>query len=76
MEQFGATKGAPRCYTAGLTCSHRKRPHLRIPGIVWVSGWPNAYRTFWLDPKGWGAEKMLAFEGQFSPKPEAPQAPG
>jgi hypothetical protein len=38
------------------------------------SGWPNGYRTFWLDPKGWGTEKMLAFEGQFSPKPEAPQA--
>lgn len=27
------------------------------------SGWPDAYRTFWLDPKGWGTEKMLAFEG-------------
>lgn len=41
---------------------------------VWL-GWPNAYRTWWLDPKGWGTEKVLAFEGQFSPKPEASQAP-
>ena len=33
----------------------------------WLSGygWPNGYRTFWLDPQGWGTEKMLAFEGQF-----------
>ena len=22
------------------------------------------YRTFWLDPKGWGTEQMLAFERQ------------
>ncbi len=29
------------------------------------SGWPNGYRTFWLDPKGWGTDKMLAFDGQF-----------
>jgi hypothetical protein len=39
------------------------------PSHQW-SGWPNGYRTFWLDPKGWGTEKMLAFEGQFSPKPD------
>jgi hypothetical protein len=35
---------------------------------VW-SAWQNACRTFWLDPQGWGTEKMLAFEVQFSPKP-------
>jgi hypothetical protein len=38
--------------------------------------WSNGYRAFWLDPKGWGTDKMLAFEVQFSPKPKAPQAPG
>jgi hypothetical protein len=38
------------------------------------SGWPNGYRTFWLDPQGWGTEKILAFDGQFSPKPEALEA--
>ena len=31
-----------------------------------VSGWANGYRTFWLDPKGWGTGKMLAFQGLFS----------
>ncbi len=46
-----------------------------LPSHSMWSGWPNGYRTLWLDPKGWGTEKMLAFEGQFSPKPEAPQAP-
>lgn len=28
---------------------------------VWPA-WQNAYRTFWLDPQGWGSEKILALE--------------
>ena len=31
-----------------------------------ASGWPNGYRTFFLNPRGWGSEKMLGFEAACS----------
>jgi hypothetical protein len=30
------------------------------------SGWPNAYRTWWLDPRAWTGERMLYFEAACS----------
>lgn len=40
--------------------------------MVGVAEWLSNF--YELDPKGWGSEKMLAFEGQFSPKPAVRRA--